>query len=260
MNDGSPPSAETLVGTSGLTGGLAYQQLLREVLDEALTAEVESVRAAAEILVQTFEAQGLLYIFGSGHSHMFAEEAFYRAGGAVRVCPVLKSPYMLHEGAVRSTRLERESGHAKDVLAGYHFNVARDCMLVVSNSGVNALPVEVAQSAKALGLPVLAITSRRYADSVARPGPRLHDVADLVIDNHCPPGDALVPLGKGLPASGPASTVVGLALLNTLIVEACSLQLQRGDRPQVLLSANMPGAADHNEAIVAELSALIPHL
>jgi uncharacterized phosphosugar-binding protein len=253
-------SSETLVGGTTLTGGLTYQQLLREVLDKALTAEAEPVRAAAEVLVRTFQAEGLLYIFGSGHSHMFAEEAFYRAGGAVRVCPVLKPRYMLHEGAVRSTELERESGHANDVLAGYRLDATRDCMLVVSNSGVNALPVEVAQSAKSRGLPVLAITSRSYADSVARPGPRLHDVADVVIDNHCPPGDALVPLGEALPATGPASTVVGLALLNTLIVEACSLQLRRGARPQVFLSANMPGAADHNEALAAELSALIPHL
>lgn len=259
MSDGSAPT-ETLVGESALTGGLAYQQLLRKVLEEALTTETGSIVAAAEVLVRTFEAEGLLYIFGSGHSHMFAEEAFYRAGGAVRVCPVLKPPYMLHEGAVRSTQLERESGHAGDVLAGYHLDAERDCMLVVSNSGVNALPIEVAQSARALGLPVLAITSRRYADSVGRPGPRLHDVADVVIDNHCPPGDALLSLGEGLPSTGPASTIVGLTLLNTLIVEACSLQLRSGVRPQVFLSANMPGAADHNEAVVAELSSLVPHL
>jgi uncharacterized phosphosugar-binding protein len=260
MSDRYAPSPKAVVGDAPLTGGLEYQRLLREVLDVALTSEAESVRAGAELLVRTFDGEGLLYIFGSGHSHMFAEEAFYRAGGAVRVCPVLKPPYMLHEGAVRSTRLEREGGHAPDVLAGYDLDASRDCMLVVSNSGVNALPVDVAQSAKALGLPVLAITSRRYADSVARTGPRLHEIADLVIDNHCPPGDALVPLGEGLPTIGPASTVVGLALLNTLIVEACSLQLRRGARPQVFLSANMPGAAEHNQGMVAELSTRIPHL
>ncbi|GAB3883424.1 sugar isomerase domain-containing protein [Terrabacter terrigena] len=260
MNDSSTSPSEAILGASALAGGLAYQQLLREVLDEALAEEREAVRAAADVLVHTFQAGGLLYIFGSGHSHMFAEEAFYRAGGAVQVCPVLKPPYMLHAGAVRSTRLERESGHAEEVLAGYRFDPARDCMLVVSNSGVNPLPVEVAQTVKSLGLPVLAITSRRYADSVARSGPRLHDVVDVVIDNHCPPGDALVSLDEALPATGPASTVVGLALLNTLIVEACALQLQRGGRPQVFLSANMPGARDHNEAVVAELSEVIPHL
>ena len=159
MNHGNAPSSETLLGESTLTGGLTYQQLLREVLDKALTAEAESVRAAAEVLVRTFNAEGLLYIFGSGHSHMFAEEAFYRAGGAVRVCPVLKPRYMLHEGAVRSTQLERESGHGR----------RPDGLRPRPGTGLHAGRVElrcertareVAQSAKSRGLPVLAITSR----------------------------------------------------------------------------------------------------
>ena len=240
--------------------GAVYQDRLLAVLATALREEVQNVRRAAEVVATTFSARGVLYIFGSGHSHMFAEEAFYRAGGAVRVCPVLKPPHMLHEGAVRSTQLEREAGHAAEVLSGYQLEPERDCVLVASNSGANALPVEVASTAKAQGLPVIAITSRAYARSVSRPGPRLHDVADVVIDNHCPPGDALVRLADDLPPTGPASTVVGLALLNSVVVEACAIQLARGERPEVFLSANMPGAAPHNEKAVAALSARVPHL
>jgi uncharacterized phosphosugar-binding protein len=243
-----------------LAAGRVYQDRLQAVLATALREEAHTVRCAAEVVAATFSAGGILYIFGSGHSHMFAEEAFYRAGGAARVCPVLKPPYMLHEGAVHSTRLEREPGHAVDVLSGYRLEPERDCMLVASNSGANALPVEVASTAKAHGLPVLAITSRAYARAVARPGPRLHDVADVVIDNHCPPGDALVRLTDDLPPTGPASTVVGLALLNSLVVEACAIQLARGEAPELFLSANMPGAGPHNEEAVAELSARVPHL
>jgi uncharacterized phosphosugar-binding protein len=243
-----------------LTAGAVYQDRLQAVLATALREEARNVRRAAEVVATTFSAGGVLYIFGSGHSHMFAEEAFYRAGGAVRVCPVLKPPYMLHEGAVRSTLLERETGHAGDVLSSYRLEPDRDCLLVASNSGANALPVEVASSAKANGLPVIAITSRAYARAVQRPGPRLHDVADVVIDNHCPPGDALIELADDLPPTGPASTVVGLALLNSLVVEACAIQLARGEHPEVFLSANMPGAAPHNEKAVAALSARVPHL
>ena len=243
-----------------LAAGAVYQDRLQAVLATALREEVGNLRRAAEVVARTFSARGILYIFGSGHSHMFAEEAFYRAGGAARVCPVLKPPYMLHEGAVRSTLLEREPGHAAEVLSGYALEAERDCLLVVSNSGVNSLPVEVASTAGARGLPVIAITSRAYAQAVARPGPRLHDVADVVIDNHCPPGDALVQLADDLPPTGPASTVVGLALLNSLVVEACAIQLARGERPEVFLSANMPGAAQHNEKAVAALSARVPHL
>ncbi len=243
-----------------LAAGAVYQDRLQAVLTTALREEAGNLRRAAEVVARTFSARGVLYIFGSGHSHMFAEEAFYRAGGAARVCPVLKPPYMLHEGAVHSTRLEREPGHAVEVLSGYRLEPEHDCLLVASNSGANALPVEVASTARARGLPVIAITSRAYAQAVTRPGPRLHDVADVVIDNHCPPGDALVRLTDDLPPTGPASTVVGLALLNSLVVEACAIQLARGERPEVFLSANMPGAARHNEQAVGALSARVPHL
>lgn len=238
----------------------SYATSVQAVLGDALREELPAVRRAAELVARSFAAEGLFYVFGSGHSHMFGEEAFYRAGGAVRVCPVLKPAHMLHEGAVRSTVLERQSGHAEPLLDGYRLDPARDVMLIASNSGANAFPVEVAQAVKARGLPLIAITSRRYASSIERPGPRLHEIADVVVDNHCPPGDALVPLGPDLPAVGPSSTVVGLALLDAIIVEALGSQLRRGETPEVFMSANMPGAAEHNAESARRLSHLVPHL
>jgi uncharacterized phosphosugar-binding protein len=239
-----------------------YGAAVTDLVSTALREEEPQLAAAAAVVSQTWGADGLLYIFGSGHSHMFAEEAFYRAGGAARICPILQPPHMLHEGAVRSTQLERQSGHAQNILAAYEIHPARDCIIVVSNSGANALPVEVASLSRESGIPVIAITSREYASAVTRPGPRLHDVADIVVDNHCPPGDALVRLNNDadLPPMGPGSTIVGLTLLNTVVVEACALGLEAGRPPDLFLSANMPGASAHNEALTAELSARIPHL
>jgi uncharacterized phosphosugar-binding protein len=181
-----------------------YATAVLELLERCAREEQHSVAAAAEVVAATLQRDGLVYVFGSGHSHMFAEEAFYRAGGLGRICPVLKPPYMLHEGATESTRLEREPGHAGDVLAGYRLDGDRDCMIVASNSGANALPVEVASTARERGLPVVAITSVAYARAIERPGTRLHEVADVVVDNHCPPGDALMEVGPGLPSMGPA--------------------------------------------------------
>lgn len=239
-----------------------YGSVIGDLLQIALAEEQAHIAAAAEVVAAAWERDGLLYIFGSGHSHMFAEEAFYRAGGAARICPMLRPPYMLHEGAVRSTQLERESGHAREIFASYRLDPKRDCLLVVSNSGSNALPVEMAAEGRGAGVPVLAISSRAYAAAVDRPGPSLPDLADVVIDNHCPPGDALVRLGDdgAIVPMGPGSTVVGLALLNSMVVAACERQLRAGGRPDVFLSANMPGAAEHNQAVVAGLAARVPHL
>jgi uncharacterized phosphosugar-binding protein len=133
-------------------------------------------------------------------------------------------------------------------------------MLIASNSGANPFPLEVARSVKARGLPLIAITSRRYAAAIDRPGPRLHEIADVIVDNHCPPGDALVELGPGLPAAGPSSSVVGLTLLNAIIVEALGIQLRRGETPEAFMSANVPGAAEHNAESARRMSAIVPHL
>ncbi len=237
-----------------------YTTRVQQILREAVEQELAPVREAAALVADAWSAGGMFHVFGSGHSHMFAEEAFYRAGGAVRINPILKPPHMLHESAVHSTVLERQSGLAESVLDGYRLDGDRDVFLIASNSGANALPVEVALAVKERGLQLVAITSRRYATAIDRPGPRLHEIADVVVDNHCPPGDALIELGPGLPAAGPSSTVVGLALLNAIVVEALGVQLGRGEEPEVFMSANIPGAAEHNAESARQMSGIVPHL
>jgi uncharacterized phosphosugar-binding protein len=237
-----------------------YTTRVQQILREAVEQELASVREAAALVADAWSAGGMFHVFGSGHSHMFAEEAFYRAGGAVRINPILKPPHMLHESAVHSTVLERQSGLAESVLDGYRLDGDRDVFLIASNSGANALPVEVARAVKERGLKLVAITSRRYATAIDRPGPRLHEIADVVVDNHCPPGDALIELGPGRPAAGPSSTVVGLALLNAIVVEALGVQLGRGEEPEVFMSANIPGAAEHNAESARQMSGIVPHL
>lgn len=237
-----------------------YTERVQKILAEALEAEHDRMAEAASLLAERFTADGILYVFGSGHSHVFAEEGFFRAGGSARICPVLEPDHMLHVSAERSTVLERESGHAANVLARYEMDPEADTMLVVSNSGANALPVEVAQTARDRGLPVIAITSRAYATASTQTGPKLHEVADIVLDNHCPPGDALVSVREDLPLAGPGSSVVGLALLNTMIVAAAEKEAERGGHPRVFLSAGMPDAGEHNARIIADMKPRVPHI
>jgi uncharacterized phosphosugar-binding protein len=237
-----------------------YAAAIAELIDTCARVEADAIERAGDIVAETLARRGLVYVFGSGHSHMLGEEAFYRAGGLAQVCPILVPPYMLHEGAVTSTRLERETGHAERILAGYDVNPERDCMVVASNSGVNALPLEMAQIARARGIPVIAITSFAYSRSVPDRPVRLYEVADVAIDNHCPPGDALVTVDRDLPPMGPGSTIVGAFLLNSILLAAAEELTRSGHRPAVYLSANMPGAAESNHALTAGLRRRIPHL
>lgn len=247
-------------GGNGLPAAMRdYATAVSALLDTCAREEAASIARAADIVTATLERQGIVFVFGSGHSHMLGEEAFYRAGGLARVCPILVPPYMLHEGAIESTRLERESGHAERILAGYAFDADRDCMIVASNSGVNALPVEVAQQAQARGLLVIAITSVAYSTSVPDRPTRLFEIADVAVDNHCPPGDALIDVAPDV-AMGPGSTIVGAFLLNSILLGAAETLVRGGRRPEVYVSANMPGAIDRNEALTAQLRQRIPHL
>jgi uncharacterized phosphosugar-binding protein len=236
-----------------------YLDLLATTAEGACRKAEPGIAAAGALLAEAFGADGLAYVFGSGHSHMFAEEGFYRAGGSARVAPVLLGPFMLHESAEHSTHLEREHGWAPKILDAYPIDPATDVLIVVSNSGANPLPVEVAALGKERGLPVVAITSLSYAKASTADGPRLHEIADVVIDNGCPPGDALVDTGLG-DRVGPASTVVGMALLNAMLVEATARQIQAGRRPEVYRSAGIPGAAEHNAALADAFRGRIRHL
>lgn len=246
--------------SDSIRGVKDYFSSVRLVMENVIREEGEHLEIAASAIAECFSNGGLLFIFGSGHSHMFAEEAFFRAGGSTRICPILKPAFMLHEGAWRSTTLERESGHGAEVLAGYSIDPGRDILLVVSNSGKNALPVEVAQLAKKRGILTLAITSRQYS-AQAEPGDiTLADVAEIVIDNHCPPGDALISLGEDLPSVGPGSSVVGLSILNSILVQAMVVARQTGQNVDIFRSAGMDGAITHNSRLRDAIKQRIPHL
>jgi uncharacterized phosphosugar-binding protein len=132
-------------------------------------------------------------------------------------------------------------------------------VIVISNSGVNAVPVEAAALAKATGATLIALTSRAYSEAIAAGRPTLAGAADIVIDNGLPPGDALAALpGTDLKA-GPGSTAIGSALLQALFAEAAA-RLARDGAPPIYLSANMPGAAENNRGLIERYRPRNPHL
>ena len=229
--------------------------LAARIADPELAAQLEPAIAAVVAAVQ---ADRLVYVFGTGHSHLLALDLHYRAGGPAYVVPVLDERLMLHQGAMASTDRERMSGAAAEALSRYPL-VAGDVVIIISNSGVNAAPVEAADLAKSLGARVIALTSRAYSEAAARGRPTLASRADIVIDNALPPGDALVALPASGLKAGPGSTAVGAAILQALFAEAAA-RLAVAGVPLIFLSANMPGAAENNRELIARYGPRNPHL
>lgn|GEM_PF-104687 len=242
------------------TGVQQYFDAVTTILDVVAASEHDVIQQGAEIVTHAIGAGGMLYLFGTGHSHMMAEEGHYRAGGLAPVCPILITGLMLHESSVASTYLERTPGVVAASLDRYPL-AAGDALIVFSNSGVNAAPVEMAKIAKERGLSVIVVQSKAYT-SQTPPGPfgKLGDYADIVIDNHLPPGDALVRLDSLALSTGAGSTVVGAFILNALLTEVVERLNARGETPPIYISANIPGAQAHNDALFAKYRGRNPHL
>lgn len=221
----------------------AYQRAVRELL-EGHAERRDVLERFAEVLADTVAVGGLIYVTGSGHGHMVAEEAFYRAGGLAAVHPLLVPGLMLHEGAVRSSALERLPGIAHEVVADAGIG-AQDLLVVASNSGRNAYPIEAARSGRARGATVVALTSLTHVAQVSSRDPsgaKLPDVADLVVDTGVPYGDAAVAVGAEGLRVGPLSTIACVFALNAAIARATERLLARGAAPDVFASANTEGA------------------
>lgn len=236
----------------------AYLDAVCARLTELKTRAADAIAAATDAVVATARKDGLAYVFGTGHSHMLAEEVHYRAGGLAFAVPILDPATMLHEGAIASTATERTPGIAGPIFARYPIT-ANDVLFVISNSGTNAAPREAAHIGRGIGCTVIAITSLAYSTASARGGEKLADLADIVIDNGTPPGDAIVDLPGTDLKSGPASTVIGTAIINAIFAQVAHRLASDGDAP-IYLSANMPGAQDSNSALIERYKPRNRHL
>lgn len=243
------------------TGAQRYFDAVTTILDVVASSEQDAILRAADAVIQSITSGGMLYLFGTGHSHMMAEEGHYRAGGLAPVCPILISGLMLHESATASTRLERTPGVMAAALERYPL-AQGDTLIVFSNSGVNAAPVEMAKIAKERGLTLIAVQSNAYSSQTEAGalGKKLEDYADIVINNHLPPGDSLVALNADGLKTGAGSTVVVAFILNALLTEVIERLKANGEAPPIFISANLPGAQAHNERLYERYRTRNPHL
>lgn len=231
-----------------------YRDQLVGIIDDVIRTQSASLDAARDALAEALADNHLLYVAGSGHSHLLAEEVFYRAGGIAQAQAILDPDLMLHMGAERSTLLEREEGRAERVLADYPVGKG-DIVVIASNSGRNAYPIEMALACKARGATTIALTSLQHAKQTTsrhNSGKLLYQITDLVLDNGGEYGDASLPInGRGV-RMGPTSTLVGVFILNTLLAEAVNALSGRGVEIDVYQSANKQGAEHDAEALIAK--------
>ena len=228
----------------------AYIEEARRALDRVSREQGGAIRGAAAIVARSLEAGGVLHAFGAGHSHLLAEEAFYRAGGLTAINPILDGRLIFLEGALESTRAEREVGYATRLLDDEDVRPG-DAAIVASNSGRNVVPVEMALEFKRRGVGVVAITSlahSRVVDARHASGRKLFEIADVVIDTGTPVGDASITLPDTTLRMGPLSTILGAAIVNSIIIETAQQLVRAGRQPPVLPSANLDTTTEEDLA------------
>ncbi|WDL97728.1 SIS domain-containing protein [Alicyclobacillus sp. ALC3] len=239
-----------------------YYDAVTKILETVMNEEVGKIQQVGTLCADSILAGGLIHVFGTGHSHMLAEEMFFRAGGLLPVNPILDSGLMLHIDAPKSSRMERLTGLAEVLIEGESVK-AGDVMFVFSNSGRNAAPIEMALEARKRGLQVVGVTSMSHTNSVSSRHPdnvKLHDVVDIVIDNHGVPGDAVVSL-DGLPVQAAAtSSVVGTFIVQAIVAEVATQIAQRGKQPPIIMSGNLDGAKEYNAKTLEAYKAQVGEL
>ena len=230
----------------------AYLDTIESLLENLLKTQHDALETGAKMISETLKSDGLVYLFGCGHSHMLAEEGFYRAGGLGAVYPVLQSDLMLHEGAVKSSALERRSELAQEVILRYPMS-EKDTMIVFSNSGINGLPVEMAHLATQKGVKTISVSSSAYDQDASRHPQGLHLAQACVhaIDTGAPHGDASYAL-EGTPFKmAPVSTIVSAFILNSLLARAAEMAIADGETPAIYVSGNIEGGREMNEAVIS---------
>lgn len=225
-----------------------YFDHLQKKMQEVLDHELPNIEAAAELAARNCLKGGRIYVFGTGHSHLIAEEFYIRAGGLALVKAILPPELMLDQMPLKSTHLERLEGIAAVLLELYKVE-AGDTLIVVSNSGRNAVPVEMCLEAKKRGVSVVAMTSMKHSggcDSRHSSGKKMYQLADVTIDNCADKGDASYYVeGFDIPI-GPTSDAVGIAIAQAMTCSIVKKLVDAGFEPPVFRSANVDGGDAFN--------------
>ena len=236
-----------------------YLLSAQELMGRVAITQQESVAACVDLFADALTSGKMIHTFGTGHSHLLAEEIFYRAGGLAAIYPILDERLMLHKEVVKGSQNERLPGLAQE-LVNQHPIASGDVVIVISNSGGNQVTIDLVKLAQGLGAKVIAVTSVNHATSKSarsNAAEKIHHLADVVLDNSGVVGDALVRVAGSPMSAGPTSTVIGGALLQSVVVGTVAECLKRGIQPEIFLSSNLAGGDENNAAIFDKYRSLI---
>lgn len=219
-----------------------YLGQIVEILQRIEREECAKMTEAAETVADVICRDGIIYTFGCGHSHLPCLDTFYRAGGLACVSPILDEDLMLHDGAAKSSRMEKMPGIAAEAFRRHHVT-PNDLIVVISASGKNAAPVEMCECAKKAGVKLVTISSSAYIDH----GAKLLSLGDIAVDCKVPYGDAVIDVGEA--KMGGLSTYTSLFILNSILIDGAKKALAKGAVPPIYRSGNVEGGTAKNVAL-----------
>lgn len=236
-----------------LTGGGVYFTEIEKLMERIKKTQTEAIQQSAIQVAESIKNGGVLHIFGSGHGQGTSTDVFYRAGGFAPVNAILDINLSVYGGGSpkRGTSLERLEGYAKIILLSYDLR-PNETIIVLSNSGINAVPIEIAMQAKEKGLKILALTNLEQSKSdLSRhsSGKKLYEIADTVIDTCVVYGDACVEISADLPKVSAQSNIACCLILQMIMTEVAAILFREGITPPILTSANVPGGDEKLESV-----------
>ena len=233
-----------------------YFAEIDKIIKKIEETQGENILKAAEILTKTTENGGIIYGFGTGHSHLVADDAFWRAATPANYCALLEPSATGNQEITKSYFVENTYGIGK-LIVDYHRITPNDCMIIISNSGNNIAPVDAALRAKEKGIPVIAITAVEYSDYLKckhKDNVKLKDVADVVLDNCSLIGDAAVKIEGFKMKVGSTSTIPNIYLQNAILTQMVENLVEKGIEPDVYYNGHLAfmdeDCADHNDRLV----------
>jgi uncharacterized phosphosugar-binding protein len=237
-------------------GAEAVFASILEIAERVRAGQTETIREAGGRLAERLLQGGVIHVFGAGHSRAFGMEMCGRAGGLapMKLVGLEDIAATDRSAGINLVELERDPETAHRLLALHDVRL-EDAFIIVSNSGRNGAPVELALECVRRGIPVVAVTSLDHSgktDSRHPSGKKLHQIADVVIDNQCPYGDVLLAVPGMEVKTVSASSVVGALIAQALTAEIIARFIESGRTPPVYISANVDGGDEHNRRITEQ--------